>query len=58
MMYETLLNYHKVEKDLGVSGSLRPNVTQLATSNVTRPNLLQKVSPKKMTSTIENFTLL
>ena len=48
----TLLNYKKVGKELGVNGSLRPNVTQLPTSNITMPDLLQKVSLKNMASTI------
>lgn len=41
--FETLLSYHTTPKELDVHGSLRPNTTQLATSNVTKPNLLPKV---------------
>ena len=45
-------------KRFGVSGSLRQNVTQLATSKVTRRNLFQKVSLIRMASTIKKHFYL
>jgi len=51
-MCETLWNYPKDARGLGVNGPLRLSVTLNAISNVTRPDLLQKVLLKEMTLTI------
>jgi len=57
-MYETLWNYQKDVRVLGVNGSLRLNVTFMAISNVIRPDLLPKVLLKKMALIIKETFLL
>ena len=49
MMYETLWNWEKDVRELGVNGSLRLNVTLMAISNVIRLDLLPKVLLERMT---------
>jgi len=44
MKFESLLNFLKDVKELGVSGSLRPSVTLRAMLKDTRLDLLLKVS--------------
>ena len=48
MKSRILLNCLKVVKELGVSGFLKPSVTLMAISKDSRPDLLLKVSLRKM----------
>ena len=50
------MNYRRILKESAVSGSLRPSETLRAMSRGTKPNLLPKVTLKRMALTIKRLS--